>query len=49
MESRYNDLLPQAVQMELKIGGDELKKRLLQLDGDMTMCVQIEHPGGKRT
>ncbi|CAK9080403.1 unnamed protein product [Durusdinium trenchii] len=39
----YNDLLPQAVQMELKIGGDELKKRLLQLDGDMTMCVQIEH------
>lgn len=31
--------------VQLKMGGRELKSKLMQLDPNMAMCVQIQRPG----
>jgi len=39
----FCEVAPQRVNFQLRIGGSEMKKRLLQLDASINVCVQIEH------
>jgi len=40
---KYSDFLPEEAKIDLRLGGRELKSKLLQLDGSIAMCVQLEH------
>lgn len=40
---KYSDFYPQQASIELRLGGRELKSKLLQLEGSLTFCVQLEH------
>lgn len=42
---KYQDLLNAEVFFELKMGGRELKTKLMQLNAQMAMCVQLEPLG----
>eukprot|EP00913_Durusdinium_trenchii_P029950 g28066.t1 len=46
---QYQDLLNAEVFFELKMGGRELKTKLMQLNAQMAMCVQLEHRTPKGT
>ncbi|CAE7485165.1 unnamed protein product [Symbiodinium necroappetens] len=39
----YSGFLPASASIELRLGGKDMKSKLLQLDENMAMCVQIEH------